>query len=406
MSVLFKDGVVFQGKKILPKGYSVLVEGDLIKRIAPDAEFVGFEGDVISLEGKTLLPGLIDCHVHLVFSGQSDIQAAIHTPKQHNLVLQSLYNAQQILEGGVTSIRDCAGHDYIEVAVRDACNSGLFKGPTIKVAGKAICMTGGHIHFMARQADGPQEVIKAVREQILHGVDLIKLMATGGVVTEGVNPEDSHFDDQELIAGVKEAHRFQKTVACHAQGSDGIRNAVLAGVDSIEHGIFLNEDSMNEMVKRGTFLVPTICALKAILEGDEIPDYMREKCARLEDRQKEAIISFYKAGGKLVMGTDSGTPGNHHGDNAQELKFMVNMGISPEDVLIAATAHGADLMRLKDRGSIQEGFKADLLVVDGNPLKDITKASNKKNHQIVMKDGGIVVDRREASTLQKISLAA
>ncbi|MDP1724331.1 MAG: amidohydrolase family protein [Alphaproteobacteria bacterium] len=405
MSVLFKDGLVFQGKKILPSGFCVLVEGNVIKRVAPHAEFVGFDGEVISLEGKTLLPGLIDCHVHLVFSGQSDLQATVSTLKQHDLVLRSLYNAQQILEGGVTSIRDCAGHDYIEVAVRDACNAGLFKGPTIKVAGKAICMTGGHIHFMARQADGPQEVIKAVREQILHGVDLIKLMATGGVVTEGVNPEDSHFDDQELIAGVKEAHRFQKTVACHAQGSDGIKNAVLAGVDSIEHGIFLNDDSMNEMVKRGTFLVPTICALKAMLDGDEIPDYMREKCARLEDRQKEAIISFYKAGGKLVMGTDSGTPGNHHGDNAQELQFMVEMGISPEDALIAATSNGADLMRLKDRGSIQEGYKADLLVVEGNPFNHIAKASDKNNHQIVMKDGGIVVDRR-TSIAHKMSLAA
>lgn len=406
MSFLFRDGVVFQGKKILPSGFSVLVEGDIIKRVAPHAEFVGFEGEVVSLEGKTLLPGLIDCHVHLVFSGQSDIKGAIYSQNAYDLVLKSLYNAQQILEGGITSIRDCAGYDYIEVAVRDACKAGLFKGPTIKVAGKAICMTGGHIHFMARQADGPQEVIKAVREQILHGADLIKLMATGGVVTEGVNPEDSHFDDQELIAGVREAHRFQKPVACHAQGADGIKNAVLAGVNSIEHGIFLSEDSMNEMVKRGTFLVPTICALKAMLDGDEIPEYMREKCVRLEDRQKEAIMSFYKAGGKLVMGTDSGTPGNHHGDNAQELQFMVQMGIASEDALIAATSHGADLMRMKDRGSIQEGFKADILVVDGNPFKDITKVSDKNNHQIVMKDGDIVVDRRQCNVKHKISLAA
>lgn len=406
MSMLFEGGLIFQGKEQLSSDFSVLIEGPQIIRIAPKSEFVGFAGDRISLKGKTLLPGLIDCHVHLVFSGESDMEAAMRNAQNFDLVLQSLRNAQKILEGGVTSVRDCAGKDYIEVAVRDACNKGLFKGPTIHVAGKAICMTGGHIHFMARQADGPLEVIKAVREQVMHSVDHIKLMATGGVVTEGVNPEDTHLGDLELLAGVQEAHRFRKPVACHAQGSEGIKNAVLAGVNSIEHGIYLNDETRDEMIQRGTFLVPTICALKAILEGDEIPSYMRKKCERLEDQQKNAIMSFYKAGGKLVMGTDSGTPGNFHGMNAQELSFMVNMGITPKDALIAATANGAELMRLKNRGQIKEGFMADILIVDGDPFKDITRASEKKNHSMVIKNGEVIVNRSKEFERGSESLAA
>jgi imidazolonepropionase-like amidohydrolase len=250
-------------------------------------------------------------------------------------------------------------------------------------------MTGGHGNRVGRVADGVDEVIKAVREQIHAGSDLIKIMATGGVMTPGVNPEDAHYSAEEMAAGIREGHRFHKPSASHAQGRDGILNAVRGGVDSIEHGIFMDDRCVEEMIESGTYLVPTISALKNILaNGDRgIPAYILEKTERVSEAHQNAIGMFYRAGGKLAMGTDAGTPFNHHGANAMELAYMVEYGVSPSDALVAATGAAADLNRLRDRGRLQEGHKADLLVVTGNPTLDIQCASDAANHRMVVKNG-------------------
>jgi len=389
MPILFSGGLIFDGNGSLLENHAVLVDGEKISKIAPCGEFQGFNGKQIDTSGGTLMPGLIDCHVHLVYCGEADPKSHLLNLNPGQIVMNAFENAQNTLNSGVTSIRDLGGRDFLEFAVRDACNSRRQLGPTIKAAGRMICMTGGHGNIFGRIADGPSEVLKAVREQIHAGSDVIKLMATGGMMTPGVNPEDAHYTEEELRIGVDEGHRFQRTCASHAQGSDGILNAVRAGMDSIEHGVFMTQECKDAMLEQGTFLVPTLSAVNNIyLNRDNgIPEFIVEKTIRAREHHHESIKMFYRAGGKIAMGTDAGTPFNVHGDNSQELQFMTDLGISNSDALRFSTANAADLMGLEDRGQIQEGFFADLLIVSGNPVEDISAIVNQENHLCVFKNG-------------------
>jgi len=396
MQTLYSGGLLFDGTGALTEGHGVLVEGAVIKRIAPLGEFDGYDGRRVDTSGGTLLPGLIDCHVHLCYGGEGNPWAQMVMMRDAQIVMRALDHAQASLAGGITGLRDCGGKDYLEFAVRDACNQGRQLGPTIRASGRVICMTGGHGNRTGRVADGVDEVVKAVREQIHAGSDLIKIMATGGVMTPGVNPEDAHYTAEEMAAGIHEGHRFHKTCASHAQGSEGILNAVRGGIDSIEHGIFMTDECVEEMVKRGTYLVPTLAAVKNILAHKDqgVPAYAVEKCERVVVDHINSIRMFYQAGGKIAMGTDAGTPYNRHGVNALELLYMVEeAGISPTDCLIMSTRNGADLMRLEDRGTLAEGKAADLLIVDGNPTEDIKMAAEMANHRMVVKNGTVAKER-------------
>jgi imidazolonepropionase-like amidohydrolase len=259
-------------------------------------------------------------------------------------------------------------------------------------------MTGGHGNRIGRVADGVDEVVKAAREQIHAGCDLVKIMATGGVMTPGVNPEDAHYSAEEMAAGIGEAQRFHRPTASHAQGRDGILNAVRGGIDSIEHGIFMDERCIEEMIERGTYLVATLAAINNIvLNADNgIPDYVIEKSERVRERHRDAIGLFYRAGGKLALGTDAGTPFNRHGENARELAYLVEVGVSPTDALVAATSNAAALNRIEDEGRIADGTVADLLLVAGNPVADIEAAADKANHRAVIKRGSVVAGSLEA----------
>jgi len=391
MRNLFRGGKVFDGSSSAADGLGVLVEEGRITAIDAVGQFEGFDGDVVDTTAGTLLPGLIDCHVHLCLGGDRDPRAARANMGPAELVMAELKRAQDTLAGGITAVRDCGGKDHLEFAVRDACNSGEQLGPTIRAAGQMICMTGGHGNVIARVADGPDDVVKAVREQIHAGSDFLKLMATGGVLTPGVDPEDAHFTYEELEAGISEAHRFHRHTASHAQGTAGILNATRAGVDSIEHGIFMTDECVEEMVSRGTFLVPTLSAGHRIEQDDDLvaslPDYVQAKVARIRGRGAKSLKMFYDAGGKVAMGTDAGVPYCRHGDNAIELELMVNAGLSPTDSLIAATSNAADLVGLDDAGRIAVDSAADLLVVDGDPTADITMVSRRDNHRAVYKGG-------------------
>jgi len=245
---------------------------------------------------------------------------------------------------------------------------------------------------MGRVADGCEEVVKAVREQIHAGSDLVKIMATGGVMTPGVDPEDAHYSAEEMAAGIAEAVRFHRPTASHAQGSEGILNATRGGVSSIEHGIFMNEECCEEMVERGTFLVPTLAALRNILENaaQGIPDYVVEKARRCAAAHERSVRMFHAAGGRIALGTDAGTAFNLHGCNADALRVMVGVGLSGLDALRAGTRNASDLMRLDDRGRIAEGVAADLLVVEGDPSQDIEAAADRERHRLVVKDGNPV----------------
>ena len=393
MTTLYLNGRIFDGDRMID-GHGVLVDGDRIARVAPAGDFEGFAGEVVDCTGGTVMPGLIDCHVHLMFRGEPDPWARLEELDAAHAVVRALEHARQTLLGGVTSVRDCGGRDFQEFAVRDACNEGRFQGPTILAAGKVICMTGGHGNRMGRVADGVDEVVKAVREQVHAGSDLVKIMATGGVMTPGVDPEDAHYSAEEMAAGIAEAKRFRRRTASHAQGSEGILNATRGGVTSIEHGIFMTDECCREMLDRGTFLVPTLAALRNILDNEDagIPDYVMEKARRCADAHERSIRMFYEAGGRIALGTDAGTPFNLHGSNAAELKFMVDVGLSKIDALRAGTRNGAELMGYDDRGRIAKGAVADLLVVDGDPSTDIEAAANRRRHRHVVKNG-IAVER-------------
>ena len=391
MKTLIRNGQVVDGTGVAFTDHGVLVNKDKIERFAPVAEFDGFDGQIIDLNGDTLLPGLIDCHVHLCYAGEPNPGRAVEDMAPGEIAVRALSNAQDSVRGGITAVRDCGGVNYLEFSVRDACNAGKFMGPTIRAAGRMICMTGGHGNRFGRVADGVDEVIKAVREQVHKGSDLIKIMATGGVMTPGVNPEDAHYSAEEMAAGISEGHRFHKTCASHAQGTEGILNAVRGGIDSIEHGIFMDEACVQEMVEAGTYLVPTVAALANIQSGaDKVPAYVIEKTMRVAEAHERSIKMFYAAGGKIAMGTDAGTPFNLHGNNAQELRYMVQYGISPMDAIVFSTSNAADLMQLSDQGRVKDGARANLLAVGGNPLENIECVSERANHKFVMCGGTIV----------------
>lgn len=402
MSVLFEGGLVFDGTGQVLADHGVMVEADTIVAVAPLAEFSGHAGPRVDTSGGTLLPGLIDCHVHLVYGGEADPGAAQIKLSDGQITIRALENAQATLAGGITGIRDCGGKDYLEFAVRDAVNAGRHLGPTIRAVGRMICMTGGHGNRIGRVADGVEEVIKAVREQIHAGADQIKIMATGGVMTPGVNPEDAHYTAEEIGAGIAEGKRFNRKSASHAQGSEGILNAVRGGITSIEHGIFMTDECIAEMLAAGTYLVPTLAAVANITgHADKgVPDYIIEKATRVLDVHKDSVRRFHAAGGLIAMGTDAGTPFNMHGANALELGYMVDIGISPTDAIIISTRNAADLLSLDDRGVIAAGKKADLLVVDGDPTRDIAMAANSSNHRLVVKDGIVARDRATADDVK------
>ena len=392
---LYRASRVFLPNGEVATDHGVLVESGKIKSIEPLASFDGFSGEQTDATGATLLPGLIDCHVHLLFSGAGNPSKELDDMGPGDIVLRALEHAQQTLAGGVTAVRDCGGKDYLEFSVRDACNRRQFPGPTIRAAGRMICMTGGHGNTIGRIADGPDDVIKAVREQIHAGSDFVKIMATGGVMTRGVDPRQAHYSPQEMNAGVGEATRFGKPTASHAQGTEGILNATRAGITSIEHGIYMSDECIGEMIERGTVLVPTLAAVNNIVSNPDggIPDWALQKATEVAQIHRAAIKSFSDAGGLIAMGTDAGTPYNLHGRNAQELQLMVQVGMTPTQAIIASTLNAADLMRLPGQGRIQTGADADFLIVDGDPVQDISKVADQSNHRLVVKRGVEVSDR-------------
>lgn len=388
MQQLYVGGLVFDGVAPPLDGHGIMVADGRIERVAPAGEFTGFAGQRIDTSGHTLMPGVIDCHVHLMVGSEPNLFSAFRSLTPQDAVMRGLEFAQATLRGGVTAVRDLAGRDYLEIAVRNACDAGYQLGPTIRCAGRLICMTGGHGWYMGREADGPIDVVEAVRENVKAGADLIKFIATGGVATPNVDPLLAQLSLEELTAGVAEAARFGRKSAAHAQGAPGIRNAIDAGVASIEHGFQLTDELIEAMKKRGIYLVATLAALDRTLSRPEVlPDYIREKARRFYDMHRDSVIRFYRAGGRLAMGTDAGTPFNFHGENVQELRLMTDLGVSPLDALRSATANAADLIGLADRGRVAQSFWADLLLVRGNPAEDIRAVSDRANHRLVLKAG-------------------
>jgi imidazolonepropionase-like amidohydrolase len=325
--------------------------------------------------GMTLTPGLIDGHVHLQFDGGPDTEAEGKDLKPGMATLKAANNARLHLSRGVTTVRDLGGMAGLSCEVGAAVESGLVLGARVLAVGQALTITGGHGHSLgvARQVDGADAVRKAVREEIRAGALAIKVIATGGVLTPGIGATFTAFTPQELEAAVDEAHKWDRGVAAHAIGAEGILNAVVAGVDSVEHCNEVTPEIVREMKARGTFRSPTICALRGIIDHpDQVPAYAVDKAKKMEARSIESHQRAIKGGVRHVCGTDAGTPFNPHGSAPQELVYMVDWGMSALAAMRAATANGAELLRLPDVGTIEAGKLADLVLYAANPADDIS----------------------------------
>ena len=372
---------------------AVVLEQRRIAAIVPDGR--AGDGTVVDLGGLTLLPGLVNCHTHLCLSGVADPARVLAQESYPTTVIQATLRARHSVEAGVTTVRDLGGRDYAEIAVRDAVRAGLIPGPRILAAGRGVCMTGGHgWQMLARQADGADEVRKAVREQLRAGADVIKLLATGGVLTPGVDPSAAQLTVDELRAGVEEAHKARRKAAAHAQAEDGIAFCLEAGIDTIEHGIFLTEALAARMAAQGTVLVATLIAPHAIVEGGiaaGIPEFAVKKSASVRDRHLESFRLAMRAGVRIAAGTDAGTPLNPHGTIVPELMLMAGAGMPALDVIRAATSLAAAATGLdEETGRIAPGLAADLLAVEGNPAESLKALDAVR---LVIADGRTVVNR-------------
>lgn len=392
METLYIGGAVFDGHHYHAQ-QAVLVRDDTIVEVATPKHFAGYTGARVDTSGMTLMPGLIDCHVHLSAAGDGNMVMALTGSDPAQRTLRALEMAQNSLRGGITSVRDLGGIDFAEIRLRDAIRQGQYLGPDILCAGKVITMTGGHAWWAGMEINNPQEAVRAVRENIKAGADCLKIIATGGVATANVDPMAAHLTFDEVQAAVSEAHRLNRRIAAHAQGQPGIHNAVMAGIDSIEHGFELTDALIEAMLERGTVLVPTLSAIACTLKNASgVPPHIIEKSLLFADMQRDSFRRYVKAGGRVAMGTDAGTPFNFHGDNAQELEHMVAYGMKAQAALQAATANAADLLGLADRGRITIGKRADLLLIKGNPCENIRQVSDRRQHVRILKNGLDVFD--------------
>ena len=346
--------------------------------------------ETIDATGRYVAPGLIDAHVHLMMDGRPDV-ATVADESVESLCYRAAAHLRETLDAGVTTVRDLGGPGRLALDAGVAVAEGTLDGPRVLACGQNVVMTGGHGYWFGREADGPDEVRRAVREQLKRGADVVKCMATGGVLTEGAVTGAPEFTREELDAVVETAASKDVPTSAHAHGERGIRNAAEAGVTSVEHATFMDRETADLLADRGTYWVPTASALHGIVEnGVEagIPDEAVAKAEDAEDRFERAWEHALDAGVTVAMGTDAGTPFNFHGENAlREMELMVEYGLPPEEALRAATVNGADLLGLPETGLVEAGYRADLLVLDGNPAED---ASAWRESAHVLRAGDVV----------------
>ncbi|WP_411964214.1 amidohydrolase family protein [Haloferax sp. YSMS24] len=341
---------------------------------------------VVDLSGKTVTPGLVDAHVHFSLSGERSVEDVVGL-SDAELTLVEVRNARKTLEAGITGVRGMGARD-IDVVLKRAIESGDVPGPRMVANCRSITITGGHGHHMGREVDGADDARRAVREQVKLGADFIKFMTTGGVTTPGSDPGAVAFTDEELHALVDEAHRRGVHTATHAHGAEGVKAAIRAGVDTVEHGTFLDDEAIDLFLAEDVTLVPTLSAPYHISRNTEAAT--REDVTKVDfvyDRHLESFRNAVEAGVTIAGGTDAGTPFNFHGGNASEIQFMAQHGMAPIDAIRAMTETAADAIGLDDCGVVEPGAYADLLVFDDDPLSDLTVLNDPT---AVLKGGRVV----------------
>src|SRR6266567_390782 len=377
---------------------AIVIEGDKIAQVAPSSEVKAAPSDTtIELPNATLLPGLIDMHTHLTFelSSLSYEGLKISTARE---ALHGARNARRTLEAGFTTVRNVGAKDYADIALRDAINDGDVIGPRIVASGPALGITGGHcdenllppaFHFQGDGvADGIEGVQHKVREVIKYGADVIKICATGGVLSKGDDPNASQYTLEEMKAIVADAHRLGRRVAAHAHGAEGVRWASEAGVDSIEHGHLMDDAAVATLKKNGTYLVPTLFLgeyMEKNMDRSDVPEFSKQKMRDVIAAMRKNTGKAFAAGVKVAFGTDAAV--YPHGLNAGEFHVYVQLGMTPLAAIQTATMNASDLLGPKYLvGSLEPGKWADVIAMDGDPTKDVTILEHVK---FVMKGGTV-----------------
>jgi len=357
--------------------------------------------EAIDASGLWLIPGLIDCHVHITQPTHDGDPRAASARTDADVALFAAWAAERTLMAGITTVRDVGGWNYVEMAVRAAIQAGTIRGPRMFLAGRLLSITTSTADYypgMYEVADGADAVRAAARRQLAHGADLIKVMATGAMLSS--ETEDSRaiqFTLEEIRAAVEIAHDNHKHVAAHCHALRGINNAIEAGVDSIEHCTFADDDALLRMVAAGTVLVPTLCAGEMLFRDPaavaSMPEYLRKRMADFNDLHLATIQRAHELGVTIAMGTDAGTPGNHHGLNVQECVILARQaGMTAAESIRSATVNAARLLRQSDHlGSIDIGKHADIVALRANPLDDIDELTRPA---MVIKAGEVMRDDR------------
>jgi imidazolonepropionase-like amidohydrolase len=391
------------GRSVPPEPCALLVEGQRITAVAPQSQLPAPPGALLfDLQGMTLMPGLVDCHDHLAdLEGGMQARAAIPPTLA---VFKAAEAFQQTLLGGFTAIRDASG---VDLGMKLAVEQGLIPGPRLKISIVIMSQLGGHNDHTEPAGinsrfpwiptipsgicDGPEECRRKVRELVRLGADWIKIATTGGIGSPVGGPLRRQFSPEEVRMIVDTAHAAGLPVGSHAYGGEGVKICLDAGVDSIEHGAALDEPLIEQMARQGTWLVPTFSVLRRVTalgrqDPSRFPDYMLRKAGQLLEVQAASFRKALSAGLRIALGTDLGSFG--HGQNAGELAYLVEAGMSPMQAIVAATRMGAECMHLGDEiGMLSAGRLADLLVVDGDPLQDISLLQDRARLRLIMKDG-------------------